>query len=138
MALDLHREKTLLHHASRTGSVGRRHSISLVAAGGCWISLIHLGHQSLWRRHVAGGAQTLQANSGKIVAMARAHKAKSALRARDELTVSHHERLVEELRADPKLAAAYLNVAAKDGDARVYLAALRAVARISSRLAEGE
>ncbi len=80
----------------------------------------------------------MQANSGKIVAMARAHKAKSALRARDELTVSHHERLVEELRADPKLAAAYLNVAAKDGDARVYLAALRAVARISSRLAEGE
>jgi len=52
--------------------------------------------------------------------------------------VSHHERLVEELRADPKLAGAYLNVAAKDGDARVYLAALRAVARISSRLAEGE
>src|SRR5437899_522689 len=100
MPLDLHREKTLLHHASRTGSVGRRHSISLVAAGGCWISLIHLGHQSLWRRHVAGGAQTLQANSGKIAAMARPQTARSRRRARDELTVSHRERLVEELLAD--------------------------------------
>src|SRR3989449_9469338 len=123
MALDLHREKTLLHHASRTGSVGRRHSISLVAAGGCWISLIHLGHQSLWRRHVAGGAQTLQANSGKIAAMARPQTARSRRRARDELTVSHRERLVEELLADPKLAAEYLLATAEDSDHRVYFTA---------------
>jgi probable addiction module antidote protein len=53
------------------------------------------------------------------------------LRARDagkELTVSHRERLVAELRAEPKLAADCLNAAAEDGDARVYLAALRTVA----------
>src|ERR1700704_3605877 len=103
-----------MHHASRTGSVGGRDFISLVAAGGCWISLIHLGHQSLWRRHVAGGAQTLQANSGKIAAMARPQTARSRRRARDELTVSHRERLVQ-----PKLAAEYLLAAAEDSDHRV-------------------
>src|SRR2546429_9474458 len=112
-----------MHHASRAGSVGRRHSISLVAAGGCWISLIHLGHQSLWRRHVAGGAQTLQANSGKIAAMARPQTARSTRRARDELTVSYRERLVEELLADPKLAAEYLLAATEDSDHRVYFTA---------------
>ena len=45
-----------------------------------------------------------------------------------ELTVSHRERLIEELRADPELAAEYLNAAAEDGDPRVYLTALRTVA----------
>jgi len=60
--------------------------------------------------------------------MARAHKAKSARRTRDQLTVSHRERLIGEVRADPKLAADYLNAAAEEGDARVYLAALRTVA----------
>ena len=45
-----------------------------------------------------------------------------------ELTVSHRERLIEELRADPQLAAEYLNAAAEDNDPRVYLAALRTVA----------
>jgi DNA-binding phage protein len=45
-----------------------------------------------------------------------------------ELTVSHRERLIAELRVDPKLAAEYLNAAAEDDDARVYLAALRTVA----------
>jgi DNA-binding phage protein len=49
-------------------------------------------------------------------------------RARHELTVAHRERLIEEVRADPKLAAEYLNAAAEDGDARVYLTALRTVA----------
>jgi len=44
------------------------------------------------------------------------------------LTVSHRERLVAELRADPRLAAEYLNAAAEDGDAKVYLSALRTVA----------
>jgi DNA-binding phage protein len=48
--------------------------------------------------------------------------------ARDDLTVSHRERLAEELRASPKLAAAYLVAAADDEDARIYLAALRTVA----------
>ena len=70
----------------------------------------------------------MQANSGKIAAMARPHKAKSALRTRDQLTVSHRERLIGEVRADPKLAADYLNAAAEEGDARVYLVALRTVA----------
>jgi probable addiction module antidote protein len=42
--------------------------------------------------------------------------------------VSHRERVVEELRADPALAAEYLNAAAEDDDPRVYLAALRTVA----------
>jgi probable addiction module antidote protein len=44
------------------------------------------------------------------------------------LTVSHRERLIVELRADPQLAAEYLNAAAADGDPRVYLVALRTVA----------
>ena len=43
-------------------------------------------------------------------------------------TVSHRERLVEELRADPKLARAYLAEAVKDDDPRVLLSALRTVA----------
>jgi len=57
--------------------------------------------------------------------MAKVHEARSARRTRDELTVSHRERLVEELRADPKLAAEYLLAAAEDSDARVYLVAFR-------------
>lgn len=44
------------------------------------------------------------------------------------LTVSHRERLVEELRADPELSIEYLNEAAQDDDPRIYLAALRTVA----------
>ncbi len=44
------------------------------------------------------------------------------------LSVPHRERLVEELRADPTLAAEYLNAAAEDHDPRVYLTALRTVA----------
>jgi len=43
-------------------------------------------------------------------------------------TVSHRERLVEELRADPKLARAYLAEAVKDDDPRVLLSTLRTVA----------
>lgn len=70
----------------------------------------------------------MQANSGKIVGMARARKAKSERRTLDKLTVSHRERLIAELRADPKLAADYLNAAAEDGNEWVYLAALRTVA----------
>jgi probable addiction module antidote protein len=42
--------------------------------------------------------------------------------------VSHHDRLLAELRGDPELAAEYLNAAAHDGDPRVYLAALRTIA----------
>ncbi|HKV54266.1 MAG TPA: addiction module antidote protein [Candidatus Binataceae bacterium] len=60
--------------------------------------------------------------------MARVRKAGKARSSGKGLTVSHRERLIAELRADPKLAAEYLNVAAEDGDARVYLAALRTVA----------
>jgi len=70
----------------------------------------------------------LQADSGKIAVMARPQKARSARRTRDELTVSHRERLVEELLADPKLAAEYLFAAAEDSDHRVYFAAVRTVA----------
>lgn len=60
--------------------------------------------------------------------MARVRKSEKARSARKALTVSHRERLIEELRADPGLAAAYLNAAAEDGDPRVYLVALRTVA----------
>jgi probable addiction module antidote protein len=45
-----------------------------------------------------------------------------------ELSVSHRERLIEELRVDPELATEYLNAAAEDGDPHVYLSALRTVA----------
>ena len=60
--------------------------------------------------------------------MARVRKSAKARSARKALTVSHRERLVAELRTDPRLAAEYLNAAAEDGDPRVYLAALRTVA----------
>ena len=43
-------------------------------------------------------------------------------------TVSHRELVIEELRADPKLARAYLLVAMEDDDPRVFLTALRNVA----------
>jgi len=60
--------------------------------------------------------------------MARVYKSKKAPAGRKDLTVSHRARLITELRGDPELAAEYLNAAAEDGDARVYLAALRTVA----------
>jgi probable addiction module antidote protein len=60
--------------------------------------------------------------------MARVRKSEKARSARKALTVSHRERLVAELRADPRLAAEYVNTAAEDGNPRVYLAALRTVA----------
>jgi len=60
--------------------------------------------------------------------MARIRKPEKGRAAARELSVSHRERLVEELRADPALAAEYLNAAAEDGDPRVYLTALRTVA----------
>jgi len=60
--------------------------------------------------------------------MARARKSEKARSTRKELTVSHRERLIGELRSDPALAAEYLSAAAEDGDPRVYLAALRTVA----------
>ncbi len=44
--------------------------------------------------------------------------------------VSHRERLIEELRADPKLARAYLAKSAMDDDPRVLLSALRTVAKV--------
>lgn len=43
--------------------------------------------------------------------------------------VPHRERLIEELRADPKLARAYLTETAKDDDPRVLFSALRTVAK---------
>lgn len=60
--------------------------------------------------------------------MARVHKPAKARASVKDLTVSHRERLIEELRADPELAAEYLNATAEDGDPRVYLTALRTVA----------
>lgn len=60
--------------------------------------------------------------------MARVHTPAKARASVKALTVSHRERLIEELRADPELAADYLNAAAEDGDPRVYLSALRTVA----------
>lgn len=52
--------------------------------------------------------------------------------------VSHHERLIEELRADPRLATEYLKAAVKDEEPSVLLAALRTVveARGMARVAE--
>ena len=43
-------------------------------------------------------------------------------------SVSHRERLSEELKRDPALTAEYLNVAVEGGDAQSYLLALRTVA----------
>jgi probable addiction module antidote protein len=60
--------------------------------------------------------------------MARVLKSAKGRASGKELTVSHRERLIDELRADPKLAAEYLNAAAEDDDPRVYLTALRTVA----------
>ena len=60
--------------------------------------------------------------------MARVRKQAQGRASVKELTVAHRERLIEELRADPELAAEYLNAAAEDGDPRVYLSALRTVA----------
>jgi len=59
--------------------------------------------------------------------MARLQTARSARRTHDELTVSHRERLVKELLADPKLAAEYLLAAAEDSHHRVYFTAVRTV-----------
>ncbi len=47
---------------------------------------------------------------------------------RAKASVSHRERVIEELRGDSQLAAEYLNVAAEDGDVPGYLLALRTVA----------
>ena len=60
--------------------------------------------------------------------MARVRKPEKTRAKRKDLTASHRERLIGELRADPGLAAAYLNAAAEDEDSRVYLVALRTVA----------
>ena len=60
--------------------------------------------------------------------MARVPKSQEPRSPRKGLTVSHRERLVAELRADPQLVAEYLNAAAEDSDPRIYLAALRTVA----------
>jgi probable addiction module antidote protein len=60
--------------------------------------------------------------------MARVSKTKRPLTGREARSVSHRERLVEELRADPKLAEGYLNAAAEQDDPRAYLIALRTVA----------
>ncbi len=52
--------------------------------------------------------------------------------------VSHRERLIEELRADPRLAVDYLKAAIDDEDPRVLLAALRTVVEVRgmARVAE--
>jgi DNA-binding phage protein len=60
--------------------------------------------------------------------MERAQKPRKVPSGGKALTVSHRARLIGELRADPELAAEYLNAAAEDSDPRVYLAALRTVA----------
>ena len=59
--------------------------------------------------------------------MARVRKAQKKRFARG-LSVSHRARLVSELRADAKLASAYLNAAAEEKDRRVSLTALRTIA----------
>ena len=44
--------------------------------------------------------------------------------------VSHRNKLIEELRVDPKLAREYLAAAIEDDDPRVLLSALRTVAEV--------
>jgi probable addiction module antidote protein len=60
--------------------------------------------------------------------MARVRRAQKGHPRTKGLTVSHRGSLISELRADPNLAAEYLNAAAEEKDRRVYLAALRTVA----------
>jgi len=60
--------------------------------------------------------------------MARVRKSQGTQSARKGLTVSHRDRVIAELRADPTLAAEYLSAAAEDRDPRIYLVALRTVA----------
>ena len=60
--------------------------------------------------------------------MAGVRKARKAPTRQKALSVSHRARVVAELRGDPELAAEYLNAAAEDVDARVYLLALRTIA----------
>lgn len=57
---------------------------------------------------------------------------------RNKASVPHHERLIDELRSDPRLAADYLKAAIDDEDPRVLLAALRTVveARGMAKVAE--
>ena len=62
--------------------------------------------------------------------MARTRKLDLAPTGRKDVTVSHGEKLITELRSDPELTAAYLNAAAEDGDARVYFAAPRTVSQV--------
>ena len=47
---------------------------------------------------------------------------------KQDLTVSHRERLIADLRADRAFAADYLNACAEDDDSRVIVVALRNVA----------
>ncbi len=49
---------------------------------------------------------------------------------RFKAAVSHRNRLIEELRADPKLAREYLAAAIDDEDPRVLLSALRTVVEV--------
>jgi len=60
--------------------------------------------------------------------MAKPGKSRRARTHRPPPAVSHREWLVKELRADPELAAEYVNAAAQDEDPRVCLIALRTVA----------
>src|SRR4051812_27991479 len=63
-----------------------------------------------WRQAQAAGGY----RKGSA-AMARVQKATQRRPRSHALSVSHRERLIEELRADPELAAGYLNAAAEDG-----------------------
>lgn len=60
--------------------------------------------------------------------MAKTRKSRRARTQYPPPAVSHRKWLVKELRADPELAAEYLNAAAQDEDPRVCLIALRTVA----------
>ena len=60
--------------------------------------------------------------------MARVTKIRKRRTAPANLSVSHRNRLIEELRTNPELAAEYLAAAAEDDDTRIYAAATRTVA----------
>src|SRR5437016_12139834 len=64
----------------------------------------------------------------------RERKSREINRPRDRRTVSHRQRLVAELRADPQLAAQYLLAAMEDADPRVLQSALRMLAAARPRV----
>src|SRR6266513_6274602 len=104
MALDLHREKTLLHHGRGTRKIWRGRLISGVAA---WVTILRRSISLVspcqqLPQPCCSRWTDLASHLGKLEAMAKTQKSKNVERARKVLTVAHRERLIEELRVDPE------------------------------------